>query len=360
MLDGPPAPSRTLRDVSSLVAAGLITSEDAPSLARVGGRYAIAVTPTVAGLIDPSDPADPIAAQYLPHTEELVTRPDEAADPTGDGPHSPVRGVVHRYPDRALLMPTLACAVYCRFCFRRDRVGPEGGTLTEAELDAALSYISATPAIREVILTGGDPLILSVRRLASLLRRLAAIPHVETVRVHSRVPLVEPARVTDALALALTAGPPLWLLLHINHARELHSAALGALDRLRCRGIPLLAQTVLLAGVNDSPEALETLFRALIRARVKPHYLHLLDPAPGTARFRVPLARAQALHAGLRGRLPGHAIPTLVLDIPGGFGKVEANTPRLSPSPDGGFVVIDQNGKAHALPPSVAAATESG
>lgn len=360
MVDGPPAPSRTLRDVSSLVAAGLIKPEDAPWLERVGGRYAIAVTPTVAALIDPSDLADPIAAQYLPHIQELVTRPDEAADPTGDDPHSPVRGVVHRYPDRALLLPTLACAVYCRFCFRRDRVGPEGGTLTEAEVDAAIAYIAATPTIREVILTGGDPLILSARRLANLLRRLAAIPHVETVRVHSRVPLADPARITDALTAALTAGPPLWLLLHVNHAREISAPALAALDRLRCRGIPLLAQTVLLAGVNDSPDALEALFRALIRARVKPHYLHLLDPAPGTARFRVPLARAQALHAGLRGRLPGHAIPTLVLDIPGGFGKVEAHAPRLFPSPDGGVVVVDPKGEAHILPSGVAAETESG
>lgn len=359
MFDGPP-PSRTLRDIPALAAAGLVAPQDAAPLAAVADRYAVAVTPAVAALIDPADPADPIAAQYLPHVAELVTLPDEAADPTGDGPHSPVRGVVHRYPDRALLLPTLACAVYCRFCFRRDRVGPDGGTLSEAELDAALAYIAATPAIREVILTGGDPLILSARRLAHILRRLAAMPQVETVRVHSRVPVADPARITDEVVAALAEGPPLWLLVHVNHARELSASALAAFDRLRARGIPLLAQTVLLRSVNDSTEALEALFRTLIRARVKPHYLHLLDPAPGTARFRVPLDRARALHAGLRGRLPGHAIPTLVLDIPGGAGKVEANAPRLLPAPDGGFVAIDPKGVPHALPPGVAAAAESG
>ncbi|WP_114377381.1 lysine-2,3-aminomutase-like protein [Elioraea thermophila] len=359
MFDGPP-PARTLRDIPALAAAGLVARQDAAALAAVADRYAVAVTPNVAALIDPTDAADPIAAQYVPHVEELVTLPDEAADPTGDGPHGPVRGVVHRYPDRALLLPTLACAVYCRFCFRRDRVGPDGGTLTEAELDAALAYIAATPAIREVILTGGDPLILSARRVAHILRRLAGMPHVETVRVHSRVPVADPARITDERVAALADGPPLWLLVHVNHARELSASALAALDRLRARGIPLLAQTVLLRGVNDSTEALEALFRALIRARVKPHYLHLLDPAPGTARFRVPLARARALHASLRGRLPGHAIPALVLDIPGGAGKVEANAPRLLPTPDGGFVAIDPSGAPHALPPGVAAAAESG
>lgn len=359
MFDGPP-PARTLRDIPALAAAGLVAPQDAAPLAVVADRYAVAVTPAVAALINPADPADPIAAQYVPHVGELVTLPDEAADPTGDEAHSPVRGIVHRYPDRALLLPTLACAVYCRFCFRRDRVGPDGGTLTEAELDAALAYIAATPAIREVILTGGDPLILSARRLAHILRRLAAMPQVETVRVHSRVPVADPARITDELVAALAEGPPLWLLLHVNHARELSAPALATLDRLRRRGIPILAQTVLLRGVNDTPEALEALFRALIRARVKPHYLHVLDPAPGTARFRVPLDRARALHAGLRGRLPGHAIPTLVLDIPGGFGKVEANAPRLLPGPAGGFVAIDPQGAPHALPPGVAAAAESG
>ena len=360
MAERPGPPPRPLRDVRSLVAKGLVRAEDAPALERVVERYAVTLTPALARLIDHTNPDDPIAAQYLPHSDELVTFADEIADPTGDERHSPVRGVVHRYPDRALLLPTMACAVYCRFCFRRERVGPNGGTLSEAELDRALRYIADSSAIREVILTGGDPLILSPRRLGSVLAGLGAIPHVETVRIHSRVPVADPARVTDSLAAILASGPPLWLLVHVNHARELTQEAVEALDRLRRHGIPLLAQTVLLRGVNDSSDALETLFRALLRARVKPHYLHLLDPAPGTARFRVPLPFARALHASLRGRLPGHAIPTLMLDLAGGYGKVEATAPRLLSWPGGGVLAIDPEGRPHALPSAVAAAVESG
>ncbi len=348
-----------MRDVESLIAAGLARAEDRASLAAVASRYAVAMTPAVAALIDRNDPADPIAAQYVPHPDELIVTAEERPDPTGDGPFSPVPGIVHRYPDRALLMPTLACAVYCRFCFRRDRVGPEGGVLSPADVDAAMAYLASTRSIREVILTGGDPLILSPRRLGDLLRRLGSIAHIETVRVHSRVPVADPARVTEALAAALECGPPLWLVTHVNHAREISPLARAAFDRLRARGVPLLAQTVLLAGVNDSIAALQDLFRALLAARVKPHYLHLLDPAPGTARFRVPLARARALHAALRGRLPGHAIPTLMLDIPGGYGKVEAGESRVSLCPAEGWVATDPNGRAHRLGPAVAGQGES-
>lgn len=353
-------PRQTLRDAEALIAAGLARAEDRAPLDAVASRYAVAVTPAVAALIDRSDPADPIAAQYVPNPDELAVAADERPDPTADSAFSPVPGIVHRYPDRALLTPTLACAVYCRFCFRRDRVGPDGGVLSEAELEAATAYLAATPSIREVILTGGDPLILSPRRLRALLERLGAIAHVETVRVHSRLPVADPERVTDALAAALGAGPPLWLVSHVNHAREVSPLARAAFDRLRARGVPLLAQTVLLAGVNDSDRALEALFRALLAARVKPHYLHVLDPAPGTRRFRVPLWRARALHAALRGRLPGHAIPTLMLDIPGGHGKVEAGESRVAPFPSGGWTAIDPRGRLHRLGPAVAGPRESG
>jgi lysine 2,3-aminomutase len=347
MPDGTP-PAKTHRTVASLATAGLVRADDVAALAPVAARYAIAVTPHVAALIDRSDAADPIAAQYIPHASEAETRGDERHDPIGDDAKSPVAGIVHRYPDRALLKPLLACPVYCRFCFRRESVGPDGGLLTEAELEGAYAYLRARPAIREVILTGGDPLMLSPRRLGTILAALDAIPHLETLRIHTRVPVADPALVTPPLAAALQTAKPLWLILHANHARELNAPALAAIAAIRRAGVPMLAQSVLLAGVNDSEQALEGLFRALIAARVKPTYLHHLDPAPGTARFRVPLSRGRALMKALRGRLPGHALPTYVVDLPGGAGKVPVGESHAVAAGDA-WVVEDPWGGLHRL-----------
>jgi lysine 2,3-aminomutase len=354
MPDGTPT-ARTHRSVGALAGAGLVRRADAGALEPVAERYAIAVTPHVAGLIDRNDPADPIAAQYLPHPDEALTRADEHPDPIGDDARSPIKGIVHRYPDRALLKPLLACPVYCRFCFRRESVGPDGGLLTEAELEAAYGYVRARPEIREVILTGGDPLMLSPRRLGAILGALEAIPHLETLRIHTRVPVAEPSLVTPALAAVLDTVKPLWMIVHVNHARELAPPALEALTTIRRAGVPLLAQSVLLAGVNDSEAALEALFRALVAARVKPTYLHHLDPAPGTARFRVPLARGRALMRALRGRVPGHALPTYVVDIPGGHGKVPVGESHAA-ADAGGWALTAPDGSRHRL----ADADESG
>jgi lysine 2,3-aminomutase len=256
-----------------------------------------------------------------------------------------VPGIVHRYPDRALLKPLLVCPVYCRFCFRREHVGPSGGLLSDGELEAALDYLRSTPAIREVILTGGDPLLLSPRRLKHLLSALDDIPHVELLRIHSRVPVADPALVTEALAAALETEKPLWLVLHANHAREFSDAAQLALRRIRSVGIPLLGQSVLLRGVNDSEAALEALFRAMLQARVKPYYLHHLDPAPGTAHFQVPIEEGQRLLRHLRGRITGLAWPNYVLDIPGGHGKVPIGPTYL----DSATQVTDPRGGQHVL-----------
>ncbi len=267
-------------------------------------------------------PDDPIGLQFIPDPAELITAPHESNDPIADEALSPVPGIVHRYPDRALLKPLLACPVYCRFCFRREQVGPDGGLLSDAELTAAYAYIAAHAEIREVILTGGDPLILSPRRLQQILQNLSAIPHVETLRIHSRVPVADPSLITDALADALDIQTPLFLAAHINHASELTPAAASALEKLQRRRIPILGQTVLLAGVNDSEEALGDLFRAMLRARIKPYYLHQLDAAPGTARFHVPPERGRQLLANLRGHISGTALPTYIYDRPGGLGKI--------------------------------------
>jgi lysine 2,3-aminomutase len=313
--------SRTLRSPQDLARAGLVPAEAARALEAVAARYATAITPAMAALITPDDPADPIALQYIPDAAELITAPHELEDPTADAPFTPVKGVVHRYPDRALLKPLLACPVYCRFCFRREKVGPDGGLLTEAELQEALAWFEANTAIREVILTGGDPLMLSARRLDEILRRLADMAHIESLRIHTRVPVADPARVTAALVGAMRQAKPVFIAVHANHAREFTPDAAGALVRLADAGLPLLGQSVLLRGVNNDAPALEALLRAMIRNRIKPYYLHSLDAAPGTARFQVPEAEGLALMAALRGRLPGHALPFFVCETPMGGGK---------------------------------------
>lgn len=335
--------AETIRDIEGLVRAGLATVADRATLTAVGARYAVSIPETVRHLIETPD--DAIGRQFVPHGDELVEAPHERADPIGDDALSPLPGIVHRYADRVLLKPLLICPVYCRFCFRREHVGPDGGLLSEAQLDAAFAYIAARPGLREVILTGGDPLMLSPRRLGDLMRRLAGIPHVETIRLHSRLPLTAPERLTDSMAEALDVERAVWLVVHANHAREFSEAGRAALRRVQRRGIPVLGQSVLLRGVNDSAKALEDLFRAMIVARVKPYYLHQLDPAPGTSRFHVPIAEGQALLRQLRGRVTGLAWPTYVLDIPGGHGKVPIGPDYL----DSAEAVRDPAGITHRL-----------
>ncbi|MCB5945857.1 lysine-2,3-aminomutase-like protein [Acidocella sp. KAb 2-4] len=320
MLDGISPKPRTLRRPAELVAAGLLPPARLAEAEAVAARYAIAVPPALAALIGAPD--DPLGLQYIPGAAELITAPHESADPIADEALSPLPGIVHRYPDRALLKPLLACPVYCRFCFRREQVGPDGGLLSEAELEAAYAYIAAHPGIREVVLTGGDPLILSPRRLGEILRRLEAVPHVELLRIHTRVPVADPAAVSPALLAALETQKPLYIAIHTNHARELTPAAETACRQLARLGIPLLGQSVLLRGVNDSEAALADLFRAMLRARIKPYYLHQLDPAPGTARFYVDPARGREMLRNLRGQISGTAFPTYILDRPGGLGKI--------------------------------------
>ena len=334
-------PAHILRDAASLVAAGLAAPQDQAVLDRVGERYAVAVPPALAALI--THPEDPIGRQFIPHPDELTTAPHERADPIGDDALSPVPGIVHRYADRALLKPLLVCPVYCRFCFRREHVGPEGGLLSDAQLATAFDWLRAHPAVTEVILTGGDPLLLSPRRLKTILHALGAMPHVQTVRIHSRVPVADPERLLT-VAPVLETEKPLWLVVHANHASEFTAAAVAALRSVTRLGVPLLGQSVLLRGVNDSAAALEALFRAMLAARVKPYYLHQLDPAPGTARFHVPIAEGRALLAELRGRVTGLAWPTYVLDIPGGHGKVPIGPDYLD-----GDTVRDPAGRRHAL-----------
>jgi len=343
------APFRSLTTIDGLEAAGLTAGEDRPALEAVAARYAIAITPTMAALIDPADGADPIARQFVPSPTELQTRPGELADPIADGPHSPVPGIVHRYPDRALLKLTTVCPVYCRFCFRREMVGPaHGGTLDADTLSAALAYIAATPTLAEIIVTGGDPLILSPRRIGEITQRLAAIPHVRAIRWHSRVPVVAPERVTPDLVAALVApGRTVRVAVHANHPCEFTGAARAALAGLSAAGIGLLSQSVLLAGVNDDIDTLADLVRAFSAAGVTPYYLHHLDPAPGTSHFHVPIARGLTLLAALAERLPGQPLPQYTLDIPGGHSKVAIAPPHVLATAPHVYRVTDRSGREH-------------
>jgi lysine 2,3-aminomutase len=347
----PTGSNRPLRHPDDLVRAGLVPPERLAELERVAERYAIAITPAMADLVDAADANDPIARQFVPDARELDHRPEELADPIGDHSHSPVKGIVHRYPDRVLLKPSHVCPVYCRFCFRREMVGPGGEALDPAEFARAIQYISDHPEVWEVVITGGDPLMLSPRRLKELVAALDAIPHVAVIRFHSRVPVVDPARVDAQMIAALATDKALWIAVHANHARELGEAQAAACRRLSQAGIPLLGQTVLLKGVNDDAAALTDLFRRLVALRIKPYYLHHGDLAPGTAQFRTSVEAGQALMRALRGAISGLCQPTYVLDIPGGYGKAPIGPGFIEAQGQGRWLVADFQGRTHVYPP---------
>lgn len=343
------------RGIDALIARGLVAPDERAALDAVAARYAVAVTPAMADLIDPNDPEDPIARQFIPSAAELVTLPQELADPIGDEAHSPVEGVVHRYPDRALLKLVHACPVYCRFCFRREMVGPGGDALTGEKLEAALAYLAAHPEIWEVIMTGGDPFIMTARRVRAVAERLAAIPHIKVARWHTRVPIVDPGRITEEFAQALRIpGKASYIAIHANHPREFTADARDAIARLADAGHVLISQSVLLKGVNADVSTLSALMRAFVENRIKPYYLHHPDLAPGTAQFRLSLEEGQALVKSLRGHLSGLCQPTYILDIPGGAGKIPVGPAFLSgcETPGAEALAEDRHGDLHQYPPA--------
>lgn len=339
----------TLRTISALVSAGLVRPEAAPALELVARQYAIAIPASLTGLINSSDPYDPIARQYVPDARELVTLPSEVTDPIGDNRHSPVKGIVHRYPDRVLLKVVSVCPVYCRFCFRREMVGPgKSGNLSPHELDAALAYIASNSGIREVIVTGGDPFILAAQRMASLTSRLSAISHVQKIRWHTRVPVVEPTLVNDALVNALkSAAAEVVVAVHANHPAEFSIEAEAAISRLDAAGISMLSQSVLLKGVNDNIETLSSLMQAFTRNHIKPYYLHHADLAPGTSHFRTTISLGRDLMRELRRNTPTPDLPSYVLDLPGGYSKVNLETDAAVRKSDRNWQLRDDQGQWH-------------
>lgn len=344
---------RTIRTPAELLDAELIPADRLREAEAVAERYAIAISPAISNLIDRNDPNDPIARQFVPDGAELNVTPEERDDPIGDLAHSRVEGIVHRYPDRVLLKAVHVCPVYCRFCFRREMVGPQGlGTLSPEAMDAAFAYIAEHSEIWEVILTGGDPLVLSPRRLSEIMQRLAAIDHVKIIRFHTRVPVVEPHRVDAELIAALKAsGKTTYVALHANHPRELTPDARAACGRLVDAGVVMISQSVLLKGINDDPNVLADLMRAFVETRIKPYYLHHPDLAPGTSHFRLSIEEGQALVSGLRGRVSGLCQPTYILDIPGGHGKAVIGPGAIEKHNDGCYSVSDFRGISHAYPP---------
>lgn len=310
-------------DLEGLERALVLTDEE-----REGARRALAtglplaITPYYLSLCDRFDPRCPIRLQCVPRAAEAVEVPGDLRDPLGEEAHSPAPNLVQRYPDRALLIATDRCSVYCRFCTRSRMVGQDGGARSEERLRPALEYIRAHPEIRDVIVSGGDPLVMSTARLVRLLRAVRAIPTVETIRLATRAPVVLPMRVTGSLCRALREFNPLWVMTHFNHPRELTPLAKQACERLADHGLPVMNQTVLLRGVNDDPAILEALFRGLVRVRVRPYYLLQTDPVRGTSHLRTPLAAGIAIMEALQGRLSGIALPKFIVDTPGGLGKV--------------------------------------
>ncbi len=300
--------------------------KDWDSIVKACKKFRFKITPYYLDLLDRKDPNCPIRKMIIPNGRETIILPSELSDPIGDSNqelcNQPVDALTHRYPDRVLLYPTFMCGSYCRYCFRRRLVGKAEHTPSEKQLATAFEYIKHHQKIREVILTGGDPLMLSDRRLESILSKLRHISHIRVLRIHTRMPVFNPFRITQRLAKVLKQFVPLWVVTHFNHPREVTETARIHLERLINRGIPVINQSVLLKGVNNNPETLRELGWKLIEARIKPYYLHHLDRAQGLSHFRVGVRQGIRLLRELRGTIPGYAVPDYVLDVPKGHGKV--------------------------------------
>lgn len=313
-----------IKDLPGLERVLTLSADERAAMQRHDGILPVAITPYCASLLDAQDAKQPLRKSVVMVGQEFVHSVGESADPLSEDRDSPVPGLVHRYPDRVLFLATGTCPVYCRYCTRSRAVGKPGGeySFSTTQWETAIAYIAATPRIRDVLVSGGDPLILSDDKIAWLLERLRAIPHVEFLRMGTKVPVALPQRITPALVRMLKRFHPFFLSIHFTHPDELTPEVVRACNRLADAGIPLGSQTVLLAGINDDVDTLRRLFQQLLRIRVKPYYLYQCDPVLGTAHFHVPLARGIEIMQGLRGHTSGYAVPTFVVDAPGGGGKI--------------------------------------
>ena len=328
----------------------LLTEEERHALAQAGHRLAVRITPHFLSLIDPADPADPLRLQVVPRPAELLRSPEEMDDPCGECKDEKTPGLVHRYPDRVLLLCTDRCSTYCRYCTRSRLVSGARGERLKLDFEAALDYLRRHEEVRDVLLSGGDPLLLPDERLDAMLSALRSIPHIQLLRVGSRVPVMLPQRITPELCRVLRKHAPLFLSIHCNHARELGEAAERALGLLADHGIPLGNQSVLLRGVNDSPAVQSKLAHRLLQCRVRPYYLYQCDLAPGTRHFRTRLEEGLEIISAMRGFTSGYAVPQYVVDAPGGGGKVPLNPDYIVQFEPGHAVLRNYGGDSYVYP----------
>lgn len=306
--------------------------------------FRVDITPYFVSLIDPKDPNDPIRRQVIPTAAEMTQFTGMMEDSLSEDAHSPVPGLVHRYPDRVLMLVTTQCASYCRYCTRARIVGDASATFSRDEINAQIDYLERTPQVRDVLLSGGDPLVLAPKLLEDLLSRLRAIPHIEIIRIGSRVPVFMPMRVTDELCNMLAKFHPLWMNIHVNHPNEITRELAEATDKLSRAGIPLGNQSVLLAGVNDCAHIQRKLVQDLVRIRVRPYYLYICDLVEGGGHFRTPVSKGIEIIEGLRGHTSGFAVPTFVVDAPGGGGKIPVMPNYILSSSDHNVVLRNYEG----------------
>jgi lysine 2,3-aminomutase len=327
-----------------------LTPEELAGAQLANHKLALGITPYFFNLIDPADENCPIRRQVIPRIEETTTAPWEMSDPCGEDSHSPVPGLVHRYPDRVLFLVTDRCASYCRYCTRSRLVSNASGYDFHPEFDKQIAYIAAHPEIRDVLLSGGDPLLLSDEKLENLLSRLRAIPHVEFLRIGTRIPIFLPQRITPELCVMLKQFHPLFMSVHTNHPRELTTEVRDALGRLADAGIPLGNQSVLLKHVNDDAEVMKALVQKLLMCRVKPYYLYQCDLIAGSAHLRASVAKGLEIMEKLRGHTTGYAVPTYVIDAPGGGGKVPVNPEYVLCRNAGRVLIRNFEGKIFEYP----------
>lgn len=339
----------SLEEMQALLA---LTAEERAGMVAAPKNFRVGMTPYYASLIDREHASCPVRMQVIPRTEELRIEPGELNDPLGEDSHRPVNAIFHRYPDRCLLLALDRCAIYCRHCNRRRLVGQEESAITKQDLADAVAYIRRTPAIRDVLISGGDPLTLSTDKLEEIIAAVRAIPHVEIIRIGSRVPVVLPMRIDDELCAMLRRYHPLYINTHFNHPKELTPLSRAACERLADAGIPLGNQCVLLRGVNSSARVLRKLFTELLRCRVKPYYLFQGDVAEGTGHLRTRVETAIELMGQIRGFITGMAVPHLVIDTPGGMGKVPVGPDYVVSRGEDAWVLRNYEGHAVSYPQS--------
>lgn len=333
-----------IRDIETLEKVVALTEVEREQIQQCLGKFTMEITPYYAALMDPGDPNCPVRMQSVPRIAEMHDDPSDMSDPLHEDVDSPVPGLTHRYPDRVLLLVTNICAMNCRHCTRRRLVGDEDVDMPEDNVAAAIDYIRDTPTVRDVLLSGGDPLVLTDDRLRSILRRLREIPHVEIIRIGTRMPVVLPQRITDGLVNMLKQFDPLWVNVHFNHPKEITAEAKAACAKLADAGIPLGNQSVLLRGVNDDPVVMKKLVHKLMTVRVRPYYIYQCDLSLGISHFRTSVAKGIEIIESLRGHTTGLAVPTFVVDAPGGGGKIPVMPNYLISMAEGTAVLRNYEG----------------